>query len=144
MTVPTTDALSRIGGGSERGQGLALPVAKTLAHLMTVHNALTRDNWPMNALQARTEIGEAVSHLSTLSLNHALFTEDLKIELQSWTDNVTAHFRNYTVHDPDAEPAEQQRQDLAAIIRLTWSLLSLIDREITGLPAFMAEPGMAP
>lgn len=143
MTVPRTPALE-IQALSPNGSGLALPVAKALAHMMTAHAACVREDWPITATQLRAELTEAVSHLNTLSLSHELFTEELAIEIQSWTDNVVGVHRNFIVNDPEAAPHADQVAELQDLITLTWSLLTLIDREITGLPATQADPGLRP
>lgn len=144
MTVEAPEAL-RIEARTDAGSGLALPLAKGLSHLWLVWEASSRE-WPLTMEQAAAEVAECVQHLTDINYPHDLLTQGLIGDIATWTASLSAYSRDLntaSARTPDDPFTAEQRAELQDIIRQTWSLISLIDREITGLD-HTADPGRRP
>ena len=144
MTVEAPPALQATPRTTS-GTGLTVPIAKALAHLWLVHEATARE-WPITAEQASAEIAEAVTHLRDIIYPEDLLTETLVSELATWNPTLTtfaATAAAEAVSSPEEPFSADHAEDLRSIVRGTWALLALIDREITGLE-LQADPGSMP
>lgn len=132
---------------TQAGTGLSVPIAKALAHLWLVHEAVTRA-WPLTLEAASAEVGEAITHLRDLRLPETLLTDNLIEAVHNWSANLTPYGSELvaaSLTDPEASLTDDQKNELRGIVRNTWTLLALVDREITGIesPA-NADPGTMP
>lgn len=144
MTVLAPPALA-IEPRTDAGTGITVPIAKALSHLMLVHEASARE-WPLTNEAAAAEVNEAVTHLRDIVIPRDLLTEDTAAGIAEWMD--TLHpFGEDIRRDTSPIPDElfhtnAQRENLQAIVRQTWALLAVVDREITGVTG--ADPGSRP
>ena len=145
MTLDTPPASLAIEPRTTSGSGLSVPVAKALAHLWLVNEAMGHEDWPFTNEAASAEISEAITHLRDIRYPTELLTETLVNELEAWTNALTPYAADLTslaLNQPDDSFGEPHRDDLQTLIRQTWTLLTLIDREITGIET--ADPGRTP
>ena len=145
MTVETPPSL-QMEATTETGRGLLVPIAKALSHLMLMHSAIRRE-WPLSGDSARTEIAEAVRHLSDMVVPSDLISEELQLELTNWTTELSGSstvLAAEVVTDPDAPLSEARVDTLRQLISNTWRLLALIDLELTGLRPADVDPGTLP
>jgi hypothetical protein len=130
---------------TERGTGFVLPVGKAIAHLLVVVNAITRE-WPMTIEEAAAELNETAEHLNDLNFNRDLISTDTNAAIDAWRDQIRealATVQANALSAPDGSLAEVAPR-LAQIATDTWTLLTVIDRELTGLSDAATDPGHRP
>lgn len=129
---------------SELGTGLVLPIAKALTHLMAVHTAIDRE-WPLSASDAIAEIQDARDHIRAANVPEHLMTAEAVTTLAGWRAILEDRITTSPAASEDTPLADvisiAQLHDLAAS---TWQLLSLLDRELTGLSPTGTDPGRLP
>lgn len=129
---------------TDAGTGLTVPIAKALAHFMLIHEAATRE-WPLTTEMANAELSEGVTHLGDVALGNELFTDTLINDVVEWmtaTRATAGQFVAASISSPESMLDADQRETLQGLIRNTWSLLALVDRELTGRD--FPDPGRRP
>ena len=146
MTDLIAPAAATFRGETANGTGLALPLAKAHSHLMLIHEAHARE-WPLSARAATAELREAASHLAGLTYPRTLITAELADELDAWQAALSAAVLELGEDAPTDETtplSEANRAKIPDLVEKCWALLTLVDREITGLSPTEAEPGRLP
>lgn len=144
MTLDTPPVLN-IRAITHAGRGLTLPIAKALAHLMVIHEAVSH-GWEITRPTALAEMREAVEHLNDIYYGDALLTGEMEAELDEWSVNLRetqSEIANQTAPETGAL-SDGDKTLLQEIITQTWALLTVVDREITGLTTHQADPGQRP
>lgn len=131
---------------TDRGSGLTLPLAKGISRLILVYNALGRD-WPMNQEEAAQEITEANQLFGSILVDERLLSEEAKNILTEWIGSMQ-ELRDELNTAAQATPEEPLVEATKALIRTrageAWSVLTIIDRELTGLSNDQTDPGRLP
>jgi hypothetical protein len=131
---------------TDRGSGLTLPLAKGISRLILVYNALGR-NWPLTQEEAAQEIQEANQHFGGIIVDEHLLSESAIATLNEWRTSMTELGAELTASSRNT-PEEQVVEATKALIRTrageAWSVLTLIDRELTGLTDAQTDPGRLP
>lgn len=139
-TTPTP-----IPATTETGTGLILPIAKALNHIMSVYTAVTRE-WPMTTSEAIAEIDDAARHLQNLTIPRELMTEGSVEQIGDWLLLLNNSLTEIRLSIPPDENIATSVN--TAVIRLlasqTWSLITILDRELTGLEVNNTDPGRLP
>lgn len=126
------------------GVGLTVPIAKALTHIMLVHDGTSRD---LTIESASAELTEAAAHLNDVILDRTLYTDELCTTIEEWRAAVRqlgGAFSTAAIASPDSPLTDDHKDDLRQLATRTWALLTLIDREITGLPLNHTDPGRQP
>ena len=130
------------------GSGTALMLAKAQSDLMIVHQAIVRE-WPMTLEQAVAQLGEAQEHLLAAALPEHLFTEETATAILNWRGALADRIEQMKT----AIGEDQGEQPLSSYVDVTalqeqiaefWSVFTIIDRELTGLPSNASDPGSRP
>lgn len=131
---------------TDRGSGLTLPLAKGISRLILVYNALGRD-WPMTQEEAAQEITEANQLFGAIMLDERLLSTEARETLGEWIRSM-ADLRDELSTAARSTPEEPLVEATKAIIRTraneAWSVLTRIDRELTGLRDDQTDPGRLP
>jgi len=141
MTAPAELAIT---SRTDQGLGISVPLAKILSHLMVVDSAITHE-WPLTNALVTTELREATNHLDGLVLPQTLITEELRLQIDQWRMEMAESIRvligeaREAGEDYDPKPAQESIRD---VVRDTMTLLTHVDREITGIPN--SDPGRMP
>lgn len=135
-----------IEGRTEHGTGLVLPLAKGVSHLMLVYNAAHRE-WPMTVAEAAAEISEATEHFGEMQWPEGLMTDDTAHMLGDWRRRVievSTQLRSAVRENAEQTIVEFGDETIRQLAREAWTVLTLTDREITGLSDGDTDPGRTP
>lgn len=131
---------------TDRGLGLTLPLAKGISRLILVFNALSRD-WPITREEAAQEIAEANQHFANINLQENILSDVTFTELTDWRTSMQ-ELGAELLAQSTSEPEEPLIEATKALIRTrageAWSILTLVDRELSGLPDDQTDPGRLP
>lgn len=138
--APTT-----IEATTEQGTGLILPIVKALTHIMAVHNAITHE-WPMTTEDALAEIDDASRHMTTLMIPSELMTAESADEIERWISLLQAsliELRGDVVADQNISDSHHT-EVIKLLAKQTWQLITVLERELTGLRPADTDPGRLP
>lgn len=140
MTAP-----DRIDATTEQGTGMILPIAKALTHVMTVYTAITRE-WPLSTGDALAELSDASAHLTDAVFPYDLMTEATAKAIDGWIGQLNAEAVRPTTDATEETPLADaiNEEQLKKLATDTWQLLTILDRELTGLTTNQADPGLLP
>lgn len=131
---------------TDRGTGLILPIAKAMAHLVSLNNELSREE-PINNQQVAAEIMESGEHFSDATVREELVSEAFRESYEAWKTRVQTLTQRATESAYD-QNLEEIKAELKAEIKEacieSWSILTQLDREVTGLINEQTDPGRQP
>lgn len=118
------------------GSGLVLTVAKIMAHLQALYNAVAYE-WPMTGAAAQAELQDALRHTEP---NRLIIPEWLtaptRNALEEWINNIHGLQRRLADLEPESQLHEASEKDtLRDEITSAWNILAELDYELTGIRA---------
>ena len=138
----TTTPNSLYNPTTDRGTGISLPISKAVYHAMSIFTA-TQRNWPMTNEEAHHELTEALNHIGDIQDINNLISTEASEAITNWTDTLPALQTQFP--DGNTDPIDPSNiPAIRTMVTEAWGLLSLIDRELTGLTGAQSDPGRLP
>lgn len=129
---------------TENGTGLVLPAAKALAHVMLVHEAIGR-GWAITTGDAVLDLEDAYNHIVDATIPDGLMTAEAAGAYHHWAEELTGQLEALRQANDETPVAEAINvDDLKQLAKNAWQLMTVLDRELTGLPIRDTDPGRIP
>ena len=131
---------------TDRGSGLTLPLAKGISRLILVFNALGRE-WPLTQEEAAQELMEANQHFGAIIVDENLLSAEAIEALNTWKQDMQelgAEITSAARNTPEEQLVEATKTLIRTRASEAWTVLSIIDKELTGLRDDQIDPGRLP